>query len=53
MRVLLGVDEAGRGPLAGPVMIGAVAVPERFIVAREFPGIADSKQLSLSARIKK
>ncbi|MFA6502716.1 MAG: ribonuclease HII [Candidatus Paceibacterota bacterium] len=46
MRFLLGVDEAGRGPLAGPVSVGVVAVPEGFDVAREFAGVADSKKLS-------
>lgn len=46
MRFLLGVDEAGRGPLAGPVAVGVVAVPEGFDVAKEFPGVADSKKLS-------
>jgi len=46
MRFLLGVDEAGRGPLAGPVSVGIVAVPEGFDVAKEFPGVADSKKLS-------
>lgn len=45
MTFLLGVDEAGRGPLAGPVAVGVVAVPEGFDVAAEFPGVADSKKL--------
>ena len=45
MRFLLGIDEAGRGPLAGPVSVGVVAVSEGFDVAREFPGVADSKKL--------
>lgn len=45
-RCILGVDEAGRGPLAGPVAVGVVAVVEGFDVAREFPGVADSKVLS-------
>lgn len=50
MRYTLGVDEAGRGPLAGPVSVGVVAVPEGFDVAREFPGVADSKKLSEKKR---
>ncbi len=52
MRFVLGVDEAGRGPLAGPVAVGVVAVPEGFDVAREFPGVADSKKLSEKKREK-
>jgi len=52
MRFLLGVDEAGRGPLAGPVAVGVVAVPEGFDVALEFPGVADSKKLSEKNREK-
>lgn len=50
MRWLLGVDEAGRGPLAGPVAVGVVAVSERFDVAKEFLGVADSKKLSEKKR---
>lgn len=49
---MLGVDEAGRGPLAGPVAVGLVAVPEGFDVAAEFPGVADSKKLSEKKREK-
>ena len=49
---MLGVDEAGRGPLAGPIAVGVVAVPERFIITREFPGLADSKQMTPLARTK-
>lgn len=40
-----GVDEAGRGPLAGPVVAAAVILPEG-----EFSGLADSKTLSETAR---
>jgi ribonuclease HII len=52
MKFVLGVDEAGRGPLAGPVAVGVVAVPEGFDVAKEFPGVADSKKLSEKKREK-
>lgn len=46
----LGVDEAGRGPLAGPVAVGVVAAPIGFDVAKEFPGVKDSKKLSEKKR---
>lgn len=49
---MLGVDEAGRGPLAGPVAVGVIAVPEGFDVAKEFPGVKDSKLLSEKRREK-
>lgn len=41
-----GVDEAGRGPLAGPVVAGAVI----FLDYSKIPQVFDSKQLSESAR---
>lgn len=41
-RHICGVDEAGRGPLAGPVCAAAVILPEGF----EIPGLNDSKQLT-------
>ncbi|HET9641682.1 MAG TPA: ribonuclease HII [Candidatus Paceibacterota bacterium] len=50
MRYLIGVDEAGRGPLAGPVAVGVVMVEEGFDVAVEFPGVADSKSISAGKR---
>jgi ribonuclease HII len=40
--LIAGVDEAGRGPLAGPVVAAAVMLDERFPIR----GLADSKQLS-------
>jgi ribonuclease HII len=47
-RHVAGVDEAGRGPLAGPVVAAAVLLPEDF--APE--GINDSKKLSARQRVK-
>ncbi len=41
-----GVDEAGRGPLAGPVVSAAVRLPRDFFVG----GVTDSKRLSASKR---
>lgn len=40
--LVAGVDEAGRGPLAGPVVAAAVVLPLRF----SLPGLTDSKRLS-------
>ncbi len=45
----VGVDEAGRGPLAGPVAVGAALVPVKFDWAL-LPGVGDSKQLSEKKR---
>ena len=46
---LIGVDEAGRGPLAGPVTLGIIACPKKS-ARRLFAGIRDSKRLSPKAR---
>lgn len=40
--VICGVDEAGRGPLAGPVCAAAVILPKNLII----PGLTDSKKIS-------
>lgn len=47
---IIGVDEAGRGPLAGPVAIGLVRAPETFDFYAAFPGLNDSKQVTEAAR---
>jgi len=43
---LAGIDEAGRGPLAGPVVAAAVVLPPAAIL----PGVNDSKQLAAERR---
>jgi ribonuclease HII len=50
MAFIVGIDEAGRGPLAGPVAIGAVKIGPEFKKQKFFKGIEDSKKLSLSDR---
>src|SRR5580704_4515135 len=46
--IIAGVDEAGRGPLAGPVVAACVILPEDF----DLTGINDSKQLNEARREK-
>ncbi|KDN57450.1 MAG: ribonuclease HII [Exiguobacterium sp.] len=43
---IAGVDEVGRGPLAGPVVAAAVVLPDSFY----HPGLNDSKKMSKRAR---
>ena len=45
-RIIAGIDEAGRGPLAGPVVAAAVILPADLRI----PGVNDSKQLSPETR---
>jgi ribonuclease HII len=45
-RTIAGIDEAGRGPLAGPVVAAAVVLPEGLHLA----GVDDSKKLSPDTR---
>ena len=45
-RLIGGVDEAGRGPLAGPVVAACVVLGAQY----DLPGLADSKQLSEKKR---
>ena len=46
VKVICGVDEAGRGPLAGPVCAAAVILPAHL----ELPGLTDSKKLTDNKR---
>lgn len=45
-RQIVGVDEAGRGPLAGPVVAAAVVMPQRIVIT----GLNDSKKLTARRR---
>lgn len=45
-KLVAGLDEAGRGPLAGPVVAAAVVLPPRV----RLPGVYDSKRLSARQR---
>ena len=44
--LIAGVDEAGRGPLVGPVVAAAVILPKNYVLE----GLNDSKQLSEKKR---
>src|SRR5512146_2808580 len=59
LRYVAGLDEAGRGALAGPVAVGAVILPkDEGKLSRTLAGVRDSKELtplereSLAPRIK-
>lgn len=48
-----GLDEAGRGPLAGPVVAAAVLIDRTYLESafvERYPGLTDSKQLSAKQR---
>lgn len=45
-KCVCGIDEAGRGPLAGPVFAACVVLPKNFII----DGVDDSKKLSAKKR---
>lgn len=46
VQYICGIDEAGRGPLAGPVVVGAVILPEDSFIE----GVNDSKKISEKKR---
>lgn len=48
IKIVCGVDEAGRGPLAGPVVAAACILPDGFVIE----GLNDSKKLSEKKREK-
>ncbi|MCR5186610.1 MAG: ribonuclease HII [Clostridia bacterium] len=47
-KYICGIDEAGRGPLAGPVVVGAVILPKESFIE----GVNDSKKISEKKREK-
>lgn len=47
MALIVGIDEVGRGPLAGPVSVGIVVVRKPFTI----PGLTDSKKMTPRARL--
>ncbi len=49
-KFLIGIDEAGRGPLAGPVAVGVVCVSPSLNLHALFPGLNDSKKMTEKAR---
>ena len=48
IKYICGIDEAGRGPLAGPVVVGAVILPKESFIE----GVNDSKKISEKKREK-
>lgn len=48
LQYIAGIDEAGRGPLAGPVVVGCVILPENSFIE----GVNDSKKVSEKKREK-
>jgi len=49
-RLVGGIDEAGRGPLAGPVVAACVVCPPGFVIKKELALVNDSKKLSEKKR---
>ena len=46
----IGIDEAGRGPVIGPLVVGALCLPEVDLPLLHDAGVTDSKLLSKSKR---
>ncbi len=53
MKYVVGIDEVGRGPLAGPVAVGAVVFLENDLkkIKKLFAGAKDSKKMSHEKRV--
>lgn len=51
-RYIVGIDEVGRGPVAGPVYVCAVAIPEDLYKKTKWVGLTDSKLMTPKSRDK-
>lgn len=49
-RYIIGIDEAGRGPLAGPVVVAGIRSKTKYQKSRFWKGIRDSKKLTAKKR---
>lgn len=49
-KILVGVDEAGRGPIIGPLVMAAASIRESDVKKLQYLGVKDSKLLSKEAR---
>lgn len=47
---VIGIDEVGRGPLAGPVYVCAAAILEKEYKKAKWPGLTDSKKMTVKNR---
>lgn len=50
VKYIVGIDEAGRGPLAGPVAVGVFVIAENKLKKLDLSGLRDSKKLSKKKR---
>ena len=51
VRTIIGVDEAGRGPVIGPLVVSALEIPNEDIILLEELEIVDSKKMSKVKRV--
>lgn len=51
MKWVIGIDEVGRGPVAGPVAVCACAIPLTDYKKRKWPGLTDSKKMTSKNRL--
>ena len=47
---VVGIDEVGRGAIAGPLVVGAVIIPVNIYEGKNWIGLKDSKKLTQNKR---